>query len=84
MYNNKIDVFSFGCVTIYIVTQVFPFPCHKKFRLDGNTYKKLTEADRRSKFLNEMKEKQDAQLLHDLVLTTVQMKGLMLLQYALN
>lgn len=56
-YTNKLDVFSFGCVTIYSVVKEVPIPT-EGFRLldshDQPVYQRVDEVTRREKYLQKM------------------------------
>jgi len=54
-YDSKLDIFSFGCTVIYLVTEKFPRPTDQYVKLhDTETFKQVSKADRRQEFLNLM------------------------------
>ena len=73
-YSTKLDVFSFGCVTIHTVTQEYPIPGNKYIETsEQGKYKELSEIDRRLKLINTFKNNLDSgTLLYDIVLECLQ------------
>jgi len=55
-YDSKLDIFSFGCTVIHLVTEQFPTPTDRlvESKNDPNLYVKVLETDRRKEFLNLM------------------------------
>jgi len=55
-YNSKVDIFSFGCTIIHVVTEQFPIPTDKMLpsENDDTKYVKVSEAGRRKKYLDLM------------------------------
>ena len=55
-YNSKLDIFSFGCTIIHVITEEFPTPTDLMSASEDNPdlYVKVPETDRRIKFLDLM------------------------------
>jgi len=63
-YTTKLDIFSFGCVTIYSVVKQVPIPTDKFRRLESQeAYERVDEITRRRKYLEKM---EDVPSLYDL------------------
>jgi len=63
-YTTKLDIFSFGCVTIYSVVKQVPIPTDKFRRLESQeAYERVDEITRRKKYLEKMEH---VPCLHDL------------------
>ncbi|XP_065887438.1 uncharacterized protein [Dysidea avara] len=63
-YTTKLDIFSFGCVTIYSVVKQVPIPTDKFRRLESQeAYERVDEITRRKKYLDKMDH---VLCLHDL------------------
>ena len=73
-YSTKVDIFSFGCLIIYTITQEEPVPdFHKYVKLSGfEKYKKYSELERRSVCLKNFKSKVRAIKLLDTVFSCLQ------------
>ncbi|XP_065887093.1 uncharacterized protein [Dysidea avara] len=58
IYDSKLDIFSFGCTVIHVVTEQFPTPTDRmvESKNDPNLYVKVPEADRRKGFLDLMED----------------------------
>ena len=58
VYTVKLDIFSFGCVIVYTATQEFPNPtdAHTASEVDKDVFLKISELNRRARYL-EMMEK---------------------------
>ena len=56
VYTDKLDVFSFGCVILYTVTQEFPDPTNQfeASNLDDAVFLKISEYKRRGKYMTKM------------------------------
>ena len=53
----KLDIFSFGCVVIHVITNEIAIPCHEiKKKLPNDAYVKITEFERRQKHINKLIE----------------------------
>lgn len=66
-YNESLDVFSFGVLCLFTLTQTFPQPHPIKYQENGQTLSR-TEAQRRSTFLEQLSDamkEQVEQCLHD-------------------
>ena len=55
-YNSKLDIFSFGCTVIHTVTEQFPEPTEEFVETQNKYFKKVSEVDRRRKFIDLMAE----------------------------
>ena len=55
-YDTKADIFSLGCVIIYLVTERFPKPTEQFVRVKNksNVFVKISELDRRKHFIDLM------------------------------
>jgi len=53
-YNITLDVFSFGCTIIHLITEKFPAPSDQFERINDLTYRKVSEVDRRKEYLRLM------------------------------
>jgi len=53
-YNITIDVFSFGCTILHLITEKLPMPSDQFESVDGLTYRKVSEVDRRNEYLRLM------------------------------
>ena len=54
-YDAKLDVFSFGCTIIHLVTEKFPTPSDQFVSCGlGNSFKKVAEVARRKEFIDMM------------------------------
>ena len=53
-YDFKIDIFSFGCIVIHTITEEYPKPAYPFQESIDSTYLKLSEIERRRKFLDKM------------------------------
>ena len=55
-YDTKADVFSLGCTIVYLVTEIFPEPTEQFVRdkNKSNVFVKISELDRRKKFIDLM------------------------------
>jgi len=63
-YTTKLDIFSFGCVTIYSIVKQVPMPTDKFRRLESQeAYERVDEITRRKKYLDKMER---VPCLHDL------------------
>ena len=72
-HSTKVDVFSFGCVTIHTFTQERPVPELEKYaETSDGAYKKHSEVERRSVFVKKFKNNCNSIKLHDLVLKCLQ------------
>ena len=52
-YDHKLDVFSFGCLMIYVLVQEWPIPLNQYFDKKGKHYKR-TELERRQSFVSKI------------------------------
>jgi len=50
-YDYKVDIFSFGCTVLHLVTEEFPHPTDEFLQLENNTYKRVSGIDRRNRFI---------------------------------
>ena len=73
-FSTKVDVFSFGCVTIHTFTQERPVPELEKYAETSEIgkYKKNSEVERRSVFVKKFKNNCNSIKLHDLTLRCLQ------------
>lgn len=73
-YSPKLDVFSFGCVTIHAVLQEFPIPDYDKCveTSEIGKYQILSEVNRRSVMINKLKHDLDGTRLHKIVVKCLQ------------
>ena len=56
-YTSKLDIFSFGCVTIQILINKKPIPSYETFELmTGRGYVKAPEIERRREYIKEIKD----------------------------
>ena len=69
VYNETLDVFSFGCVTVHTVTEKFPTPTDQ-YKPSEKTFIKVSEIERRKEFLDELRN--DSPCLHTLTLKCLQ------------
>jgi len=54
-YNIKLDVFSFGCTIIHLITEKYPVPSDPFESVKyTNTFRKVSEVDRRNEYLRLM------------------------------
>ena len=53
-YDSKIDIFSFGCIVIHIITEEYPKPIDQFQKSADSTYLKVSEIERRRTFLDKM------------------------------
>ena len=51
-YDFKIDIFSFGCTVLHLVTEELPCTTEKFVQSANNTFMQVSEADRRKKFID--------------------------------
>ena len=51
-YDKSLDIFSFGVLCLFTLTQTFPQPLPVKYREDGELFSR-TETERRSAFLEQ-------------------------------
>ena len=65
-YNEKIDIFSYGHLAVYVVIQHRPHPLLRPTYKEGGNLIARTEVQRRQVYLNEMKMKLDGGGLHPL------------------
>ena len=56
MYDAKLDIFSFGCTVIHLVTETFPEPAQQFVQStdDQSSFLKLSEVERRKELINQM------------------------------
>ena len=55
VYTVKLDIFSFGCVIIHVITNQFPKPYfNKRRKLSNGSYKVMSELDRRQEHINKI------------------------------
>ena len=65
-YNEKIDIFSYGHLGVYVVIQRRPHPLQRPTYKEGGNLIARTEVQRRQVYLNEMKMKLDGGDTHPL------------------
>ena len=53
-YDYKIDIFSFGCIVIHTITEEYPKAADQFQESINSNYLKLSETERRQKFLDKM------------------------------
>ena len=68
-YDSKLDMFSFGCTVIHVVTEQFPEPT-EEFVGTQKWFSKVSEVDRRRKFIDLMAE--SSILLQEIALACLQ------------
>ena len=58
MYSTKLDIFSFGCVSLHAITEQFPAPTdqYESSPMNQGTFLKISELRRRQKFIDIMQE----------------------------
>jgi len=54
MYDTKLDIFSFGCTVIHLVTGNFPQPTEQYAQSDKGMFIKQPEVERRMEFISQM------------------------------
>ena len=56
-YTFKLDIFSFGCVVIHVITNKMPVPCYETMKeLPNGMYTKIPEFERRQVHINKLIE----------------------------
>jgi len=58
VYDTKLDIFSFGCTIITLITEKFPMPTDQ-FITDTTSYIKVSEVDRRMEYIDLMPSNND-------------------------
>ncbi|XP_065887107.1 uncharacterized protein [Dysidea avara] len=53
-YDSKLDIFSFGCTIIHLVTEKFPQPTNQYVPFEKNTFIRQSEVERRIEFITQM------------------------------
>ena len=58
MYSTKLDIFSFGCVSLHTITEQFPTPTDQfeSSQMSKGTFLKISELRRRQKYIDIMQE----------------------------
>ena len=54
VYDHKLDVFSYGCLIIHVLTGQFPEPTNQFIPGKGESYRKVPERDRRLKYIQQI------------------------------
>ena len=54
VYDHKLDVFSYGCLILHVLTNEFPEPTKQFIPEKGESYKKISEWDRRVKHIRQI------------------------------
>ena len=66
-YDDRLDVFSFGHLSIYVILQCEPHPLAKPTYRENGILKARSEVERREKYLEKMKQKISNGILHPLL-----------------
>ena len=61
VYDHKLDVFSYGCLILHVLTGQFPEPTNQFVPKPGrnNSFKKVPEWDRRSSYIDDIPEENE-------------------------
>ena len=54
VYDHKLDVFSYGCLILHVLTGQFPEPTNQFIPRNGESYRKVSEWDRRLKYIQQI------------------------------
>ena len=54
VYDHKLDVFSYGCLILHVLTGQFPEPTNQFIPGKGESYRKVPEWDRRLKYIQQI------------------------------
>ena len=59
VYDYKLDVFSYGCLILHVLTGQFPEPTNQFIPGKGESYRKVPEWDRRLKYTQQIPEENE-------------------------
>ena len=59
VYDHKLDVFSYGCLILHVLTGQFPEPTNQFIPGKGESYRKVPEWDRRSKYIQQISKENE-------------------------
>ena len=59
VYDHKLDVFSYGCLIIHVLTGQFPEPTNQFIPGKSESYRKVPERDRRLKYIQQIPEENE-------------------------
>ena len=59
VYDHKLDVFSYSCLIIHVLTGQFPEPTNQFIPGKGESYRKVPEWDRRLKYIQQIPEENE-------------------------
>ena len=59
VYDHKLDVFSYGCLILHVLTGQFPEPTNQFIPGKSESYRKVPEWDRRLKYIQQIPEENE-------------------------